>query len=163
MVENYNKFESQSNTQIRQMLSQSKFYDGYARWQEEENRYENWEEAVDRVMQMHREKYADKMTPELSELIDYATAAYKEKLMLGAQRSLQFGGKQLFAHNARMYNCSVSHCDRVRFFQETMYMLLCGCGVGFSVQRHHVDRLPEIKARSEKRAKVFVVPDTIEG
>lgn len=163
MIENYNKFESQSNTQIRQMLSQSKFYDGYARWQEEENRYENWEEAVDRVMQMHREKYADKMTPELSELIDYATAAYKEKLMLGAQRSLQFGGKQLFAHNARMYNCSASHCDRVRFFQETMYMLLCGCGVGFSVQRHHVDRLPEIKARSEKRAKVFVVPDTIEG
>ena len=114
-------------------------------------------------MDMHREKYKDRMTPALAAAIDFAEEAYKEKLVLGAQRALQFGGEQLFKHNARMYNCSVSHCDRPRFFQESMYLLLCGCGVGFSVQKHHVDKLPAIQKRSEKRVKVFTVPDSIEG
>lgn len=147
----------------KEMMAQSKFYMGYSRWVEKDQRYETWEESVSRVMQMHREKYKDKMTPALAAAIDYAEEAYKEKLVLGAQRALQFGGEQLFRHNARMYNCSVSHCDRPRFFQEAMYLLLCGCGVGFSVQKHHVNKLPPIQKRSEKRVKVFTVPDSIEG
>lgn len=147
----------------KEMMAQSKFYMGYSRWVDKDQRYETWEESVSRVMQMHREKYKDRMTPALAAAIDYAEEAYKEKLVLGAQRALQFGGEQLFKHNARMYNCSVSHCDRPRFFQEAMYLLLCGCGVGFSVQKHHVNKLPTIQKRSEKRVKVFTVPDTIEG
>ena len=147
----------------KEMMAQSKFYMGYSRWVETEERYETWEESVKRVMDMHREKYKDKMTPALAAAIDYAEEAYKEKLVLGAQRALQFGGEQLFKHNARMYNCSVSHCDRPAFFQEAMYLLLCGCGVGFSVQKHHVNKIPAIQKRSEKRVKVFTVPDTIEG
>ena len=115
----------------KEMMAQSKFYMGYSRWVDKDQRYETWEESVGRVMQMHREKYKDRMTPALAAAIDYAEEAYKEKLVLGAQRALQFGGEQLFKHNARMYNCSVSHCDRPRFFQEAMYLLLCGCGVGF--------------------------------
>jgi len=147
----------------KEMMAQSKFYMGYSRWVELEQRYETWEESVGRVMQMHREKYKDRMTPALTAAIDFAEEAYKEKLVLGAQRALQFGGEQLFKHNARMYNCSVSHCDRPAFFQEAMYLLLCGCGVGFSVQKHHVNKIPAIQKRSEKRVKVFTVPDTIEG
>ena len=148
----------------KQMLSDSKFYMGYSRWLESEGRYEGWEESVSRVMQMHRQKYADKMTPELEELIQFAEDAYKDKLILGAQRALQFGGEQLFKHEARMYNCSVSHCDRPAFFNEAMYLLLCGCGVGFSVQKHHIAKLPNIKARSKnKSVKVFQVTDDIEG
>ena len=147
----------------KEMMAQSKFYMGYSRWVDKDQRYETWEESVGRVMQMHREKYKDRMTPALAAAINYAEEAYKEKLVLGAQRALQFGGEQLFKHNARMYNCSVSHCDRPRFFQEAMYLLLCGCGVGFSVQKHHVNKLPTIQKRSEKRVKVFTVPDTIEG
>jgi ribonucleoside-triphosphate reductase len=149
------------NTQ--RMLSESKFYMGYSRWDDTLQRYETWEEAVSRVMNMHREKYKDKMTPELSEAIDFAQQAYSEQLILAAQRSLQFGGEQLFKHNARMYNCSVSYADRPEFFQEAMYLLLCGCGVGFSVQKHHVEKLPEIRSRSKKRSKIFTVPDSIEG
>lgn len=147
----------------KQMLSESKFYMGYSRWDENKQRYETWEESVERVMNMHRKKYADKMTPELEELIAFAEQAYKEKLVLGAQRALQFGGEQLFKHEARMYNCTVSHVDRPAFFQEAMYMLLCGCGVGFSVQTHHIAKLPKIRKRYEKKVKVFTVPDTIEG
>lgn len=113
----------------KQMLAESKFYMGYSRWVDSEHRYETWEESVSRVMSMHREKYSDKMTPELESLISYAEAAYKDKLVLGAQRALQFGGEQLFKHEARMYNCAVSHVDRPSFFNVAMYLLLCGCFV----------------------------------
>ena len=147
----------------KKMLSESKFYMGYSRWDEVKNRYETWDEAVERVMNMHREKYKSKMSPELEGLISFAEKAYKDKRVLGAQRALQFGGEQLFKHEARMYNCSVSHCDRPRFFQEAMYMLLCGCGVGFSVQHHHIAKLPKIHKRFAKKSKVFTVPDSIEG
>lgn len=150
------------NTNGKEMMSQSKFYMGYSRWKVGGG-YETWEESVERVMNMHREKYADKMTPELEEAIAFAEQAYKDKLVLGAQRALQFGGAQLFQHESRMYNCSVSYCDRAAFFQEAMYLLLCGCGVGFSVQGHHVSKLPHVIKRDEEKVKVFHVPDTIEG
>src|SRR5690606_18030846 len=145
------------------MLAQSKFYMGSSRWIDELGRYERWEEPVRRGLDRHRQKYEHVMSPELEELISFAENEYKEKRVLGAQRALQFGGEQIFKHEARMYNCSVSHCDRARFFQETMYMLLCGCGVGFSVQKHHIDKLPPLKKRYAKKSKVFTVPDTIEG
>lgn len=144
------------------MLSESKFYMGYSRWSDVDNRYETWDESVERVMQMHRTKYKDKMTPELEGLIAFAEQAYKDKRVLGAQRALQFGGEQLFKHESRMYNCSVSHCDRPLFFQEAMYMLLCGCGVGFSVQEHHIAKLPKV-TKPSNHVKIFVVPDSIEG
>jgi ribonucleoside-diphosphate reductase alpha chain len=152
------------NTDLgKDMMSQSKFYMGYSRWIDKESRYETWEEAVGRVMDMHRQKYANVMTQELEDLISFAEDSYKNKRVLGAQRALQFGGAQIFKHESRMYNCSVSHCDRPRFFQETMYMLLCGCGVGFSVQGHHIAKLPKIHKRYEKKSKVFTVVDSIEG
>lgn len=151
------------NTAGKDMMSSSKFYMGYSRWDEVKQGYETWEESVSRVMNMHRQKYASVMTPELEEYIAFAEETYKDKAVLGAQRALQFGGEQLFKHEARMYNCSVSHCDRATFFQECMYLLLCGCGVGFSVQSHHIAKLPQVHKRYEKKVKVFQVPDTIEG
>lgn len=147
----------------KKMLSESKFYMGYSRWDEVKGGYENWDEAVTRVMQMHAMKYADKLTPELQGYMKKIQDAYSEQLILGAQRALQFGGDQLFKHNARMYNCSVSHCDRPAFFQEAMYLLLCGCGVGFSVQEHHIAKLPSLKKHPEKKVKVFTPEDSIEG
>lgn len=151
------------NNAGKEMMAQSKFYMGYSRWDDVKGRYETWEESVERVMNMHRQKYKDVMNSELEEFISFAEQAYKDKAVLGAQRALQFGGEQLFKHEARMYNCSVSHCDRPSFFQECMYLLLCGCGVGFSVQSHHIAKLPKIHKRYEKKVKVFTVPDTIEG
>jgi len=147
----------------KQMMSESKFFMGYSRWMDTEQRYETWEEAVRRVMNMHRKKYADIMTPELEKLIAFAEEAYIEQRVLGAQRALQFGGDQIFKHVARMYNCVTTYIDRPEAFQESMYLLLCGCGVGFSVQEHHITKLPNIRPRYEKKSKVFTVPDTIEG
>jgi len=146
----------------RKLLSQSKFYEGYSRWDEEHNRYETWDESVSRVMNMHREYYKDKMSPELSQLMDEAESLYKLQYALGAQRALQFGGDQLMKHQMRMYNCTSTYADRPRFFSELFYVLLCGAGAGFSVQHHHVDKLPGIAER-KKQAKGWVVEDSVEG
>lgn len=145
------------------MLSESKFYMGYSRWDDASGGYETWEDSVSRVMEMHREKYADRLDSDLRMVIGEAERAYKNQWVLGAQRALQFGGEQLRKHEARVYNCSVSHCNRPTFFQETMYLLLCGCGVGFSVQQHHIDQLPLLRRRPPKRIRVFEIPDSIEG
>jgi ribonucleoside-diphosphate reductase alpha chain len=143
-------------------MSQTKFYEGYSRWNEEQNRYETWEEAVTRVMDMHREYYAEKMSSELGQLINEAESLYKLQYALGAQRALQFGGEQLRKHQMRMYNCTSTYADRAAFFGELFYMLLCGAGAGFSVQNHHIAKMPDIAER-KKQAKGYVIEDSIEG
>lgn len=147
----------------KKFASDTKFYESYSRYVHELGRKETWEEAVERVMNMHRSYYADKMTPELEIMIDFAERHYKERHILGSQRALQFGGEELLKHQARLYNCTVSHLDRPEFFGEAMYLLLCGAGVGFSVQRHHVQKLPSVRWRGEDEIKVFSIPDSIEG
>ena len=146
----------------RQLLSDAKFYEGYSRYNDELNRYETWEEAVDRVMAMHRDYYKDKLSPDLEKAISFATDVYKSKGVLGAQRALQFGGDQILKHPMKMYNCTSSYADRPEFFGEIFYIALCGCGAGFSVQKHHVAKLPAIIQRT-KAPKVHVVEDSIEG
>ncbi len=146
----------------KKLLSDAKFYEGYARFVEEEGRYETWSEAVNRVMKMHSGFYADKMSSKLMAYIDEAATAYKQKLVLGAQRALQFGGEQLFKHQMRMYNCTSSYADRPEFFGEIFYILLCGAGAGFSVQSHHVGKLPKLVHRT-KSPKLHTVEDSVEG
>lgn len=146
----------------RALMSQTKFYEGYSRWDDDKGRYETWEEAVARVMGMHRSFYKDKMSSELSQLMDEAESLYKLQYALGAQRALQFGGDQLLKHQMRMYNCTSSYADRAEFFGEIFYILLCGAGAGFSVQHHHIAKLPDIAER-RKQAKGYVVEDSIEG
>ena len=141
------------------------FVSKYARWIPEKRRRETWQEAVDRVRQMMLDAYA---SPEqdadgkISDLINRAYDDMKKKKILGSQRALQFGGSPVFKHNARIYNCIASYADRPRFFQECMYLLLCGCGTGFSVQTHHVGKLPNF-VKSKNGSKKFVIDDSIEG
>ena len=133
------------------------FVSKYARWIPEKKRRETWRESVDRVMNMMYEKY-----PELNGDIEWAYDMMYKKRVLGSQRALQFGGKPIFKHNARIYNCISSYCDRLRFFQECMYLLLCGCGAGFSVQKHHIAKLPSL-VKAKRGSKKFTVSDSIEG
>lgn len=135
----------------------------YARYLPDQQRRETWNEQVSRVMTMHREKYAP-VIDLIGDDIDFVESALLKKEVLGSQRALQFGGKPIQKINARMYNCTVSYIDRVRFFQEAMYVLLCGCGAGFSVQKHHIAKLPPISPVPLDAEEVtFVVPDSIEG
>lgn len=148
----------------RKLLSETKFFEGYSRFNSEQGRFETWGEAVGRVMDMHRGFFADKIAanPKLGDYIDQVETAYGEKLILGAQRSLQYGGEQILKHHMRMYNCTSSYADRPEFFGEYFYILLCGCGAGFSVQKHHIAKLPMIRPRT-KQPKTHVITDDIEG
>tara|TARA_R110000824_G_scaffold53483_13_gene148121 strand:- start:20089 stop:22299 length:2211 start_codon:yes stop_codon:yes gene_type:complete len=148
------------------------FVSKYARWIPEKKRRETWKESVDRVKGMMLDKYVD-LDPssqnvelekqlQIQEDIEWAYDMMHKKRVLGSQRALQFGGDPIFKHNSRMYNCIASYADRLRFFQESMYLLLCGCGVGFSVQQHHIKKLPKMVHKKEGTKK-FTIPDTIEG
>jgi len=150
-----------ASVDTRRLLSETKFYDSYSRFNDNNERYETWEEAVDRVIEMHANQYKEKENG-LKSYLEEARQAYKEQRVLGAQRALQFGGEQLLKHQMRMYNCTSSYADRPAFFGEIFYILLCGAGAGFSVQEHHVAKLPKVIARN-KPAKTHTVTDDIEG
>lgn len=129
---------------------------------------ETWQEAVNRVMDMHLKRYSGMVKPEdkaeFSKMFAHAYSLYSEQRVLGAQRALQYGGELILEKHARFYNCSSTYVDRVRVFEEIMYLLLCGAGAGYSVQHVHTDRLPVPKGfDNSKQAEKFVIPDTIEG
>lgn len=145
-------------------LSDYTVYAKYAKYLSNKKRRETWKEQVDRVFAMHEKKYKDVLdsNKEFRDLFYEAKSAVNKKLVLGSQRALQFGGSSIEAHETKMYNCAVSYIDREEVFGQIMYMLLCGCGVGFSVQYKHINKLPNI-ALPNKGQKTFVIPDSIEG
>jgi len=144
-----------------QELQNYTFVSKYARWIEDKNRRETWKEAVDRVKNMMHSFYADKG---ISEDIDWAYELMLKRKILGSQRALQFGGEPILKRHAKIYNCTSSYCDRLRFFQECFWLLLCGSGTGFSVQKHHVAKLPSFEPdRSNAMPTKYVIDDSIEG
>lgn len=141
----------------------------YGRHDKEKKRRKVWEESVGEMFGMHRRHASELMkhTPNgfaesFQAALDAAEAAVVRGEVLGSQRALQYGGDPVLKHNAKSYNCSFSLCDRPRFFQEAFYLLLCGTGVGFSVQKQHVDQLPHVGGPSGQ-PRVHVVEDSIEG
>lgn len=144
-----------------QELQNYTFVSKYARWLEDKNRRETWKEAVERVKNMMHSKYVDFG---ITEEINWAYDMMYKKKVLGSQRALQFGGDPILKRHAKIYNCTSSYCDRLRFFQECFWLLLCGSGTGFSVQKHHVSKLPSLEHDPEPgKGRVFKVEDSIEG
>lgn len=137
------------------------FTSKYSRYIPEKKRRETFEEAVERVIDMHRKHFSAKGI-DVEDLLTICEQAMKNRMVLGSQRAMQFGGEPILRKHARIYNCTTSYCDRPRFFQEALWLLLCGCGVGFSVQTHHVAKLPDIKHPMGANA-TYIVPDSIEG
>jgi ribonucleoside-triphosphate reductase (thioredoxin) len=128
----------------------------YAKFVPELGRRETWTELVDRNKHMHLNKF-----PELSETIEKAYELVYAKKILPSMRSLQFGGKPIEVNNTRLFNCSYLHVDDYRAFNETMFLLLSGTGVGYSVQRQHINALPKIKKAERNRR--YLIGDSIEG
>jgi ribonucleoside-triphosphate reductase len=144
-----------------QELQNYTFVSKYARWLEDKNRRETWKEAVERVKNMMHTKYADFG---ISEEINWAYDMMHKKKVLGSQRALQFGGDPILKRHAKIYNCTSSYCDRLRFFQECFWLLLCGSGTGFSVQKHHVAKLPTLEHNPIKEEGMkYIIDDSIEG
>lgn len=135
----------------------------YAQYNKTKKRRETWMEQTDRVFKMHKVKFQDHLdNPEFKKIFNFSKHMVENKHVLGSQRALQFGGPSILNKETRMYNCCASYIDRVRVFQEIMFSLLCGVGVGFSVQKHHIDKLPSISPLTSATEK-YVVQDSIEG
>jgi ribonucleoside-triphosphate reductase len=141
-----------------QILSEITVYMKYAKYLPELNRRETWEELVTRNMNMHMKKY-----PKLQEEIKAAYQYVYNKKVLPSMRSLQFGGKPIEISPNRIYNCAYLPIDDYRAFSEAMFLLLGGTGVGYSVQKHHVEALPEIRKPNAKRTRRYLIADSIEG
>lgn len=136
--------------------------------QTHDGKKETWQEAVNRVMDMHLKRYSGMVKPEdeaeFSKMFAHAYSLYSEQRVLGAQRALQYGGELMLEKHARFYNCSSTYVDRVQVFEEIMYLLLCGAGTGYSVQHIHTEQLPIPKGfDNTKQSEKFLIPDTIEG
>lgn len=146
-------------------LSNYTIYSRYAHYIPEKRRRETWDEITDRVFDMHARRYAKQLeeSAEFRADFEFAKEMVRQKRVLGSQRALQFGGKWIERANAKLFNCSFTYLDRARVFAEIHYLLLCGCGVGFSVQKHHVGKLPDIKPVDAATHVVHQVADSIEG
>ena len=130
----------------------------YARYNPELKRRETWKELVTRNMEMHIKTY-----PKLMNEIITAYRYVEDKKVLPSMRSMQFGGKPIEISPNRIYNCAYLPIDHVDAFSETMFLLLGGTGVGYSVQKHHVDKLPLINKPYVKRTRRYLIGDSIEG
>jgi len=129
----------------------------YSRFDNDKGRRETYEETVDRVLNMHLQKYPNCR----AEIINSFELVF-QKRVLPSMRSMQFAGKAIEVANARMYNCSFTLIDRSSVFGDILYLLLCGCGVGFSVQWPHVEKLHKL-ARIGRKVKHVTIPDSCEG
>ena len=139
------------------ILSEITVYMKYARFIPEKNRRETWEELVTRNKEMHQRKY-----PQLKDEIENVYKMVYDKKVLPSMRSLQFGGKPIEISPNRIYNCAYLPIDDWRAFGEVMFLLLGGTGVGYSVQKHHVESLPPIH-RPKSKERRFLISDSIEG
>ena len=140
------------------ILSDITVYMKYAKYVPELNRRETWEELVTRNKEMHLKKY-----PQLCDEIESAYKFVYSKKILPSMRSLQFGGKPIEISPNRIYNCAYLPIDDYRAFGESMFLLLGGTGVGYSVQKHHVELLPEIHKPNPKKNRRYLIADSIEG
>lgn len=154
----------EQNKNIRKMsvdngaMSEYIFTNRYSRYLPRKRRRETWNESVDRVRDMHLKRY-----PQLEEEINWSFEQVRQKRVLPSMRSLQFGGDPIEKNHSRIYNCSYGVADRIDFFGETMFLLMCGCGVGFSVEYDNVNKLPSIQKPSSQDVRHIKIADSIEG
>jgi ribonucleoside-diphosphate reductase alpha chain len=140
----------------KEILSDLVVWSKYARFVPELNRRETWTELVTRNKEMHLRKF-----PQMTAMIERAYELVYAKKILPSMRSLQFGGRPIEVNNSRLFNCSYLHVDDYRAFSETMFLLLCGTGVGYSIQSFNIDKLPAINKGTKTRR--YLIGDSIEG
>ena len=142
----------------KEILSDITIHMKYAKYLPSKERRETWRELVHRNKHMHWKKY-----PKLKDEISKAYKYVYNKKVLPSMRSLQFAGKPIDLAPNRVYNCAYLPIDHPASFSETMFLLLGGTGVGYSVQKHHVDQLPRIHKPDTGDEQRFVIGDSIEG
>src|SRR6187549_1438866 len=140
----------------KEILSNLIVFSKYAKYRQDLKRRETWDEIVDRYEKMMYTKY-----PSLKKQIIKNAKLIRERKILPSMRALEFAGVAIEVNNARGYNCCYLPVDSIYAFSETMFLLLGGTGVGYSVQTHHVDALPAITTPHRKRK--YLIQDSIIG
>ena len=140
----------------KEILSSIIIHNKYSKYIPKNQRRETWNEIVTRNKNMHLEKF-----PQLQDEIEENYKSVYDKKILPSMRALQFSGKPISINNARIYNCCYLPINEYRCFSEIMFLLLSGCGVGYSVQNHHLDELPDINIST--KTKRYLISDNIEG
>lgn len=142
----------------QKILSDITIWNKYAKYLPSNNRRETWDEIITRNKQMHLDNF-----PALKEDIESVYKLIYDKKILASMRSLQFAGKPIEITPNRIFNCAYLPIDHPVAFSEIMFLLLSGCGVGFSVQNHHIEQLPEIRKPNKDKTRRWLVADSIEG
>jgi ribonucleoside-triphosphate reductase (thioredoxin) len=142
----------------KEILSEITVFQKYAKYIPSLQRRETWDELIDRNMEMHIANY-----PKAKDLIIESYESVRNKKVLPSMRSLQFAGKPIEVNPTRIFNCAYLPMEKWKAFSEVMFLLLGGTGVGYSVQYHHIDKLPDIRKPREDRRRRFVIGDSIEG
>lgn len=141
----------------KKFLSDIKLHSDYFKWKKD--RYETWSEACDDILDGHRKRYKG---IDIEEELNSALESMKDMRVFASQRNLQFRGPQIERSNSRIYNCSVLHAVTNKVFQNTMFLLMNGCGVGVSLLKPFINNISSITKRTNG-AKTFSIPDSIEG
>lgn len=144
----------------KELLKNLKFYDSYSKYREELGRKETYEESVEDVMSMHFEKFKDNRAA--LPYIEFARDLYSRGRVLASQRNLQYRGPEVKKHNPRLFNCASTYIDRPEVFKQMMYVLLCGCGMGYSVEKRFISKLPRLQHRMDSTV-TYQIEDSIEG
>ena len=151
---------TQSKAYFRNQLAEYMFYSSYSRWLDEKGRRETWMETIDRYVNFMRDNLGDKLKDkEYAEIREYLL----NMKALGSMRLLQFAGKAAHSSNVMAYNCSYIAPTGWQDFAEIVYILMCGAGLGFSVEEQTIGQLPIIKRQIREKPSTFVIPDTREG
>jgi ribonucleoside-triphosphate reductase (thioredoxin) len=158
--ERVKKLSEESKKYFRNPLSEFIYYRTYSRWIEEEGRRETWIETVDRYMNFMQENVGNKLTDE--EYQEVREAILKQEVM-PSMRLMWSAGSAARRTNVAGYNCSYIAPTKIRDFSEIMYLLMCGAGVGFSVEQQTVQKLPQIKNQTGKKMAPHVIEDNKEG
>lgn len=140
----------------QEILSDIVVHMKYARYLPGLSRRESWDEICQRYQEMMNEKY-----PAIQDDIQHWMQYVRDRKVLPSMRAMQFAGPAIARNNSRIYNCAYLPVDDIRAFSETLFLLLGGTGVGYSVQIEHVEKLPRIKKAGKSRR--FLIGDSLEG
>ena len=158
--EHVKELVTESKKYFRNAMSEFIYYRTYSRWIEEEGRRETWIESVNRYIAFMKENIGNKIDDK--EYEEIRQAVLKQESM-PSMRLLWSAGKAARATNVSAYNCSYIAPTKLRDFSEIMYLLMCGTGVGFSVESQTVQKLPLIKHQAKTKASTYVIEDSKEG
>ena len=158
--EKVQQLNRESRRYFSNSLNEFVFLRTYARWIEEEGRRESWVETVDRYIKFMRDHLGDRLQSQEYEILQQAILT---QAVMPSMRLMQFAGKAANSTHVSAYNCSFIAPRELTDFAEVMYVLMCGTGVGFSVEDQNVQNLPQIKVQSGHRLPPFIVPDSREG